>query len=151
VPEDTDGLLPWSEAEERLKEARNYWISTVRPDGRPHAMPIWAVWLDGRLYFEGSPQTRRMRNIAANPAVVIHLENGSQVVIIEGEAYAAGKPDHDLAARLSQDFSAKYAELGYAPGPENWDGGGLYIMKPKTGFAWNQFPKDTTRWRFRAR
>ena len=45
-------LLPWSWAEERLTAADNFWFSTARPDGRPHAMPAWGVWLDGGLYFE---------------------------------------------------------------------------------------------------
>ena len=48
VPESDEGLLPWSWAVERLESARNYWFGTTRPDGRPHAMPAWAVWLDER-------------------------------------------------------------------------------------------------------
>src|ERR687898_1014383 len=86
VPETDEGLLSWSWAEERLAAARNYWFSTTRPDGRPHAMPAWAVWLDGVLYFEGSPETRRARNLATNPSLAVHLENGDQVVVLEGEA-----------------------------------------------------------------
>ena len=86
VPDTDEGLLDWSWAVERLESALNYWFATTRPDGRPHAMPAWAVWLDGGLYFEGSPLTRRARNLAANPAVVVHLESGDEVVILEGEA-----------------------------------------------------------------
>ncbi len=69
VPETDEGLLDWSWAVTRLESALNYWFATTRPDGRPHAMPAWAVWLDAALYFEGSPMTRRARNLAANPAV----------------------------------------------------------------------------------
>src|SRR5581483_11367565 len=101
VPETEEGLLPWSWAVERLERARNFWFSTTRPDGRPHAMPAWGVWLDGALYFEGSPETRRARNLAANPALVVHLESGDEVVILEGEAQAASPPPRALAARLA--------------------------------------------------
>ncbi|HEU4760074.1 MAG TPA: pyridoxamine 5'-phosphate oxidase family protein, partial [Dehalococcoidia bacterium] len=51
ISEDDEGLLPWAWAEERLAKSHNYWVATARPDGRPHAMPVWAVWLDDRLYF----------------------------------------------------------------------------------------------------
>jgi hypothetical protein len=49
VPETDQGLLDWSWATHRLERARNYWFSTVCPDGRPHAMPAWAVWIGGAL------------------------------------------------------------------------------------------------------
>jgi hypothetical protein len=148
IPESEEGTLPWSYVEERLAEARNYWVTTVRPDGRPHAMPVWGAWLDGKLYIEGSPETRRHRNLAANPHVVAHLESGSQVVIIEGVAAEAGKPEASLGQRLSLTLSTKYGPLGYTPGPDTWDHGGLYAIQPQKVFAWTKFPQDTTRWRF---
>lgn len=148
IPEGEANTLPWSFVEEQLAAALNYWIVTVRPDGRPHAMPVWGAWLNGKLYIEGSPDTRRHRNLGANPHVVAHLESGNQVVILEGEAYAAGKPEPDLGASLSKAYTAKYKEQGYAPGPDAWDNGGLYAIHPRKVFAWTTFPQDTTRWRF---
>ena len=48
-------LLLWSWAEQRLVDARNYWIATTRPDGRPHCRPVWGVWLpDGFWFSTGS-------------------------------------------------------------------------------------------------
>jgi hypothetical protein len=35
------GLLPWSWAEGRLTKSHDYWVATVRQDGRPHLMPVW--------------------------------------------------------------------------------------------------------------
>jgi nitroimidazol reductase NimA-like FMN-containing flavoprotein (pyridoxamine 5'-phosphate oxidase superfamily) len=150
VPDKDEGVLEWSWAVERLEPALNYWFATTRPDGRPHAMPAWAVWLDDTLYFEGSPLTRRARNIAENPAVVIHLESGDDVVILEGEAREVGKPERRLAERLSAAFTAKYAatRYEYRPPPEQWDRGGLWAMRPQVAFGWSDFPSDTTRWRF---
>src|SRR5689334_7792282 len=65
VPADPAGMLPWSWAEALLSAAINYWVGTTRPNGRPHAVPIWGVWLDTAFWFEGGPTTRRGRNLAA--------------------------------------------------------------------------------------
>ncbi len=44
------GLLEWSWATERLMKAHNYWLATTRPDGRPHCMPVWGIWLEDGLF-----------------------------------------------------------------------------------------------------
>jgi len=151
VPTDEAGLLPWSHARERLENAAVYWISTTRPNGRPHAAPVWGVWIDDTLYFDGSPQTRRGRNLAANPAVAVHLESGGEgkdVVIAEGEAREIRAPNPSLAVRLAAAYTAKYASEGYSPSPETWEGGGLYQMRPRVVIAWTNLGKDPTRWHF---
>ena len=43
IPSGSKGLLPWGFAEERMAAAQNYWVATVRPDGRPHLTPAWGV------------------------------------------------------------------------------------------------------------
>jgi nitroimidazol reductase NimA-like FMN-containing flavoprotein (pyridoxamine 5'-phosphate oxidase superfamily) len=85
-------------------------VCSVRPDGRPHAVPKWAVYVDGRIYFDGSPQTRHARNLALNPAVVLHLESGERAVIVEGSGRAIDRPPSDLALRLVQAYGRKYAD-----------------------------------------
>jgi hypothetical protein len=145
VPLDNQDLLPWSYIQERMQAARNYWICTVRPDGRPHATPVWGVWIDDVFYFEGSLETRRAQNLLANPAVTVHLESGSEVVILDGEAQAISRPDPALGQRLSEKYGEKYAGMGYSPGPDAWDNGGLFAVHAKTVLAWTKFPQDTTR------
>src|SRR5947209_16973405 len=76
--------LPWRWATERLTKARNYWIATTRPDGKPHSRPVWGVWLENAFYF--STGSLAAPNLASRPAITVHLESGSQVVIIEGVA-----------------------------------------------------------------
>jgi nitroimidazol reductase NimA-like FMN-containing flavoprotein (pyridoxamine 5'-phosphate oxidase superfamily) len=146
VPRDRKGLLPWSHVTERMAEAQNYWVCTVSPDGRPHATPVWGLWIDDRLYFGGSPQTRRSRNLAENPAVCVHLESGSDVVILHGEAHKLRAPDRSLVTRLIEASVKKY---GYAPKPEDYEASdGTYVFHPRWVLAWKQFPRDATRWRF---
>ncbi|CAA9541056.1 MAG: hypothetical protein AVDCRST_MAG49-819 [uncultured Thermomicrobiales bacterium] len=146
IPKDAEGMLPWETTRGMLAETRTYWVGTTRPDGRPHAVPIWGAWVDETLYFEGGADTRRGRNLAANPAVVVHAERGDEVVILEGAAEAVARPYPGLAARLAAAFAAKYP--GYAPEPTSWDGGGLYAVRPRVAFAWGAFPRDATRYTF---
>lgn len=138
IPEDEVGLLSWDYVRERMAPARNYWLSTTRPDGRPHAMPVWGIWQDDTLYFGGGPKTRWSRNLAVNPAVTVHLESGSEVVIFEGTV--AKIDDDTLMEKLDDAYEAKY---DIRHGPPIWQ---LY---PDLVFAWGEYPTTTTRWVFR--
>ena len=144
-----DGMLPWDWARERLEGAVIYWVGTTRPDGRPHASPIWGAWVDDAFWFEGSPETRRGKNLAANPAVALHIERGEDVVIVEGVAEEVTGPDEALAARVVDGFARKYEPShGYRPDPSGWAEGGLYAVRPRTVLGWGAFPTTATRWRF---
>ncbi len=147
VPEGDDGLLPWEHVTGRMAAAINYWVATVRPDGRPHASAVWGTWLDDALYFDGSPETRRGRNIAANPHIAVHLESAKDVVILEGTATEI-TPDRAFAERLAAALGVKYTPLGYTPTAATWDGGGLWRVRHRLVIAFTDFPKDATRWRF---
>ena len=146
IPKDKKGMLPWSHVSERMAEAKIYWVSTISPDGRPHSTPVDGLWLDDRLYFGGNPQTRRNRNLAENPAVCIHLESGTDVVILHGDANELRSPDRELTIRLSEASLKKY---GYGPKPEVYETtAGVFVFRPHRVLAWKQFPKDATRWHF---
>ena len=58
--------LTWTAVRVRLEAAMHYWLVTIRPDGRPHAIPTDGIWLDGSWYFGGAEGTVHMRNVAAN-------------------------------------------------------------------------------------
>ncbi len=141
VPETTEGTLPWAHVRTRMAEARNYWIATTRPDGRPHVVPAWGAWLDDVFYFDAPPGTRRQRNLAANTAVVVHLESGDNVVILEGVAVPLTAPDPAHFMRIADVYDAKYP---YRP----QDAEGMYTLRLHTAFAWTNFPMDATRWQF---
>src|SRR5258708_34130087 len=84
LPKTKKGLLPWKWAEDRLKKSRQYWIATTRPDGRPHVMIVWALWMDRVLYFSTGRQSRKARNLAANPHCPMCTQETDQAVILEG-------------------------------------------------------------------
>lgn len=146
VPKDSRDLLPWEHVTERMAKAQHYWISSVDPQGRPHATPVDGLWLDDRLYFGGSPQTRRNRNIAANAAVCVHLPDAMDVVILHGDAIELrGTPDMALARRLAEGSKKKY---GFGMKAEDYYKGGAFVFTPRVVFAWSSFPKDVTKFTF---
>lgn len=145
IPKDKKGLLPWSHVSERMNAAMHYWVCSVDPDGRPHAMPVDGLWIDDKLYFGGSTETRRHRNMVANPAVCIHLESATEVITLQGEAHELRTPEKELALQLVEASRTKY---GWGPKPEDFAAGGTFEFRPRVVFAWKQFPKDTTRWQF---
>lgn len=146
IDADEEGLLDWSWAEERLVSARNYWVTTVRPDGRPHAMPVWGLWHEGAFYFSSSPDSRKAKNLAANPAVTVNLESGDEVVVVEGTADY--ETDEHVLRRLGEDYSRKYSfDVTFTGGRP------LVVVRPRVAYAWveQDFAKTATRFTFPAR
>jgi hypothetical protein len=140
--------LDWSWVAAQLTDSKNYWLCSVRPNGRPHVVPRWAVFIDGKIYYDGSPETRHARNTELNPNVSVHLESGDQVIILEGITEAAGKPTLELDTRLVEAYRRKYAQHGYSPDPGQWDEGGLYVFTPRQCIAWTTFNVDPTKFIF---
>ncbi|HWO02897.1 MAG TPA: pyridoxamine 5'-phosphate oxidase family protein [Blastocatellia bacterium] len=138
------GLLAWSVAVDRLSRARNYWIATTRPDGQPHAMPVWGVWLEDSFCFSTGQQSRKARNLLANPRCVVCAEPGNRTIIVEGVAELVTDPS--LLKRFGVAYQAKY----------DWDMEGfaepIYVVRPVVVFAFtsddNKFTGSATRWTF---
>ena len=143
--ESPTSTVSWELVEQRLEKAKNYWLCSVYPDGRPHVIPRWAVYVDGKIYYDGSPETRHARNIAKNPQVSLHLESGDQALIVEGTAIEAGKPSPELAAKIAAAYCAKYTQFGYSPKPDQWNEGGLFVFTPRKVLTWTNFMDDPTR------
>ena len=140
---DLAGLLPWSWAEERLTASRNYFVSTVSPEGRPHCVPVWGVWLEGRFFFSTGARSRKARNLARSPRCVVCTEGGSEAVIVEGEAQVLS--DDALFGHFAEAYHAKYA---FRPEP---NGDPVFVVSPEVAFGFiesEEFPATATRWRF---
>jgi hypothetical protein len=136
-------LLPWKWAAERLKKSRQYWIATTRPDGAPHLMIIWGVWLDDCFWFSTGAASRKARNLAANRKCVIGTNDPAQAAIIEGtvDGVAAQAPEFE---RFAAAYEKKYA----------WDlrdmAQSVYRFRPSVGFGLfeKKFGQTATRWLF---
>ena len=143
-PLDTAGMMVWDEVRERLANERNYWVATTYPDGRPHVMPVWGVWLDETFYFATDTASRKGRNLATNSNVVVHLESGDDVVILEGGVEEVVQPP--LLHRFAEAYEGKYQVR-----PDvNSATTKVYCLRPRVAFAWQEkdFPKSATRWSF---
>lgn len=148
IPDTNEGLLPWSYVQERMRSSINYWICTANAKGQPHATPVWGVWVEDVFYCDGGPDTRRNRDIAVNPSVSVHLEDGTRVIILEGTIKNLKTSPIELREKVAAAYTEKYSKMGYSPTAESWKDGGLYAFRAGTVFAWTQFPEDSTRWQF---
>ncbi len=141
APTDKAGLLPWEFVSTRMEAAHNYWIVTASLAGRPHAAPVWGIWVEGSFYFSTGRQSRKGRNLAENPQLVVHLESGDEVVNLEGVAGEVAPGP--LFSHLDEIYYAKYAV-------HLTDANPVYVLRPVLVMAWRErdFPTTATRWRF---
>lgn len=141
--------VEWDDVVGRLKDSKHYWLATTRPDGRPHVVPRWGVWLDDGFWYDGSPETRHVQNLERDPRCTLNLENGWEVVIVEGRSIRPDEVAPDLGEKLAAEFARKYAP-DYVPSPDQWSGelaGGMRHLVPEKVLAWSDFPNDLTRFR----
>ena len=141
------GLIDWAPIAERFAASHNYWVSTASKSGKPHAMPVWGVWLDDRFAFSTSPASRKARNLRTNPRIVVHLEDGNAVISIEGRAREL-RAAAELSAFLAA-YNPKYRWNFTADQVAE----GVFEMTPEVAFAWlggegEAFGGTATRWRF---
>ena len=105
----------------RLRSEPIVWLTTVRADGQAQSSPVWFLWDGESFLLYSQPGAQKVRNLAANPKVALHLGDdgtGGDVVTVEGTA--AVEPDTPRADRV-EEYLAKYRSaiegLGYEPGP----------------------------------
>lgn len=140
------GLLSWDWVDEQLLNARNYWVTSVRPDHRPHAVPVWGVYLDQIVYFGSGRTAQKTKNLQTTPAISLHLESGDNVVIIEGTAEVVTEPE-DLK-QIAIVYHQKYP--GYDPDLTFDENTVIFAVIPHKVFAWTEqdFVNDATSWVF---
>ena len=102
--------VAWSDTRQVLEDAELFWVTTVRPDGRPHSTPLVAVWLDDALHFCTGETEQKAHNLAANPHVLLTTGDngwkGGLDVVVEGAA--ARVTDDALLGRLAAAWRAKW-------------------------------------------
>ena len=149
---------PWAEARKVLEEAEIFWLSTVRPDGRPHVTPLISVWLDGAPWFVTGPTERKALNLESNQQCVLttgcnDLNQGLDMVV---EGVAVLETDEANLQRVADTFAAKYPDpfkftLGDFHGGSGGSGDALvFRVEPTKAFGFRHMPVSSqTRWLFR--
>jgi len=147
------GPTEWAEARELLQKARIYWLSTVRPDGRPHVTPLYAVCLDDAIYFATGASERKAKNLSGNAYCIVmtgcNIVEGVDVVV-EGDAVTI---DDDTTLRdVAELFATKYDwHYEVRDGAFHGEGGRaeVYKVAPATAFGFGKGDNfSQTRWRF---
>jgi nitroimidazol reductase NimA-like FMN-containing flavoprotein (pyridoxamine 5'-phosphate oxidase superfamily) len=148
---------PWDVARHHLDAAGVYWLSTVRPDARPHVTPVAAVWMDRSLYFSTGPTERKARNLERNPGCVVatgcNLFDEGLDVVVEGEAVRT--EDEQTLGRLATLFAEKYQDVfGFTVRDRAFahdEGGVAYVFEvaPVKAFSYMRGERGSaTRYRF---
>ena len=145
----------WDEGRARLEDAPLYWISTVRPDGRPHVTPLIGVWVEGAFHVTTGAHERKALNIAANPHCVVttgtNALHGGLDVVVEGDAVRL--TDDAALGRVAEAYVAKYGEewrFTVKDGVFVHEAGEALVFRiaPRTVFGFGKDPYSQTRWRF---
>jgi PPOX class probable F420-dependent enzyme len=145
-PDEGTGLLPWAWAMQRLSRSHDYWVATVRPDGRPHVMPVWGVWRHDAVWFSSSRASRKVRNLAGNPRCTVTTDNPLEPVVLDGTARFV--EDRDGIREFADAVNAKY-DTDY--GIESFAGDANCVLQvaPESvfGLDTSDFTGTPTRWR----
>lgn len=148
--------VPWDNARQHLEAAEIFWLSTVRPDGRPHITPLLAVWLDDALHFCTGKDERKRKNLAGNNRCILttgcNLYSEGLDIIVEGRAERIA--DDAALQGIADAYESKYGadwhfDVGdgafVTEGHEAW----VYRVAPETAFGYLRGDKGSqTRWRF---
>lgn len=157
VPADPDGALPWAWAQQRLVGSKNYWVVTASASGRPHAMPVWGVWMPAtdHFWFSCSPTARKARNIAENPRCVVAADDTVECVSVEGRARAVDPAAEATAVdQVVASYVAKYwDDPAVHPEVEAFlRSHALFEVTPERAFGIierdDEFAQRATRWRW---
>jgi hypothetical protein len=148
--------LSWADARARLADAEDYLLATSGTDGRPHVVPVLAVWLEGAVCFNTGRTTRKARNLAHNDSCAVTVPGDDVDLVVDGNAQLVR--DAGRLQRVADLFPIKYpwwhpvvrdGEF-YDPGDtELGDPRLVFAVVPTRVFA---FGKESgfsaTRWRF---
>ena len=136
-----------------LDAAGRHWLATTRADGRPHVMPVGAVWDHGSFFFTAGSGTQKARNLALNQHCTLTVAAPGTDIVVEGEAHRVTDEDElHRVAELFRDWGPTVRDGAFwheysAPsaGPPPWD---LYEVTPRSiyGLATTE-PYGATRWR----
>lgn len=99
-----------------FRTERIIWLVTVRKDGLPQPSPVWFLWEGGSFLIYSQPATQKLRNIAHNPRVALHLDGdglGGNVVVVSGEAEVpTDQPPADQVAEFVEKYDWGFKQIG---------------------------------------
>jgi PPOX class probable F420-dependent enzyme len=104
---------------ERLSAEPIIWLGTVRPDGRPHNVPVWFAWHDPMVLIFSMPKTAKVADVRLSPAVSLALDSadgGQDIVLAEGRAEliaGAERHPHFLAGKFREKYARSLGAMSF--------------------------------------
>jgi hypothetical protein len=117
--------------EARLGREQTVWLATARADGRPHLVPVWFAWYDGKIYICTVVNSQKLVNMERNRRAAVALPDTAHVLIIEG---LVNFPRGSIIDTLAGEFNDKYGWDFLQDESADWR---LVEIIPSKVLAWN--------------
>jgi hypothetical protein len=99
-------VLDWADAVRPLTTGSFRWLTTLRPDGSPHVMPVFGAWSEPVVFVASKASARKSRNLDADGRCVLTTAVDNVHLIVEGNADRV--LDEDTLGRASDAFEQVY-------------------------------------------
>ena len=116
------------------------WLSTVRPDGAPHLVPIWFTWDGSSLLVFWKPAAQKVRNLRANPVAMLargEPEDDFDVALAEATVLLLDEPAHELPAAHLAKYGERMAALGLSPDEFLATYSQVMVITPSRSLPWH--------------
>lgn len=150
---DEKTIKDWARAEALIRSTPKAWLSTIRPDGRPHSQPILVAWADGVPCFTSRPGSVKGRNLARDGRSTITASGEDLDLVIEGHAErASSEADLTLvAAALREKYGWEFALRDgrvYEPSLSDEPEYTFFLVRPVRAYGYGADGLTATRWVF---
>ena len=116
------------------------WLSSMRPDRRPHVLPVWFWWDGASIFVFSKPHAQKVRNVRTHPEVMVavgHPGLDFDVELVEATAELEPAPTRDV---LPAAFVGKYGRLMAEAGITADDFAAVYsqpiMVRPRRWLDW---------------
>jgi nitroimidazol reductase NimA-like FMN-containing flavoprotein (pyridoxamine 5'-phosphate oxidase superfamily) len=136
-----DLSLTPEELEAYLRERRTVRVATVGPDGTPHVVPLWFVWLDGAMFLNSTLGNPTVENLLRTSRAAGVVDDGESYDSLRGAVLtgvAERAEDDPRLAEVERSWSEKY--LG---------GGELHYRRWRNRVWLRVVPERIASWDFR--
>ena len=148
-PRKVRGHIPWEAVDARLTAATSVIIVSTRPDGRPHAAPVWYLWTGKAVYFATRTESVKGKNLGEGAWIVAHFGDADDVLFMDGPVVQVTDTAEQETA--DRDYTAKHVNQVTGEGYGIWDvkGNALFKLDPRRIVSWNDGnARGRTEWRF---
>ena len=128
-----------------LGEQRVCRLATVDRRGQPHVVPVWHILLDGDLYIETSPSSKKGLNLKTNPKMALVVDAGDTFdtykgVMIQGRVEFV--KDKKMLVRFREAMAQRYFGTSEHPGYK-------YLVSGSDPLLMKVIPKKIITWDYR--